>query len=93
MPIRLDERRLRHIFRDAPGHLTDTPANRQLLLALVTDDLNRIGNDRFGNAWYARTMGDGSQLWAVVRQERLINGGRNSEPRVFDAETGLARGQ
>jgi RHS repeat-associated protein len=41
---------LGHIFRNAPGHLADTPANRQLLTDIASNPANRIGADRFGKS-------------------------------------------
>jgi hypothetical protein len=58
-----NEAQIRHIFRDAPGHLADTPANRAILQGLADDARALLGTDRFGNQWFARLNADGTQTW------------------------------
>jgi hypothetical protein len=89
-PPTIPENRLGHIFRPAEGHLTDTPANRQLLIDTASNPANCLGTDRFGNTWYAVTRPDGTQVWVQVRDGQIINGGVNQPPRAFNPETGLS---
>ncbi|MBC5765026.1 RHS repeat-associated core domain-containing protein [Ramlibacter albus] len=84
------ENRVRHIFRDAPGHLRDTPANRALLEELTGDAKAVLGKDKWGNTWHARTQADGTQLWAQSRNGEIINGGLNAEARPFNPSSGLS---
>lgn len=79
----------RHIFGNRPGHLPDTPRNRQTLVELANDESHRLGTDKYGNTWYARMEPDGSQTWAVVRNGIIQEGGRNVSPHPWDSETGL----
>ncbi|MCG8459053.1 MAG: RHS repeat-associated core domain-containing protein, partial [Holophagales bacterium] len=88
----VDESQLRHIFREAPGHLADTPANRKLLQNVADDVGTTLGKDRFGNIWSARTLDDGTQVWVQVRNGVIQNGGVNPTPRIFSPENGLTRG-
>jgi len=44
---------LKHIFRDSPGHLKDTPANRKLLERMGNSPAFMLGKDMYGNTWYA----------------------------------------
>ncbi len=89
---RISEADAAHIFRDAPGHMSDSPEAREALLGLVADPANFIGRDRYGTEWYAATLADGAQMWAQVRGGRVRNGGRNEKPRdYFSLATGLAR--
>lgn len=89
--ITIDESRLRHIFRIADGHFPiDTAANRRLLLRVAANPSNRLGEDRFGVIWAARTIPNGSQIWVQIRNDRIINGGINSRPRIFDFSAGLS---
>ena len=81
---------VKHIFRDAPGHLPDTPGNRALLLDVANDPAAMLGTDRFGNVWSARTLPDGSQVWVQTRNGVIQNGGLNQTPRVFNPQTGLS---
>jgi filamentous hemagglutinin len=81
---------VRHIFRDAPGHLADTPANRTLLKEIADDASATLGTDKFGNVWSARTLQDGTQVWVQTRNGVIQNGGLNKTPRVFNSETGLS---
>jgi hypothetical protein len=80
--ITIDERRRSHIFRDAQGHFReDTEANRRLLIEVASRAENFLGTDHAGNAWYAQSRADGTQIWARVRGDRIVNGGINQQPR------------
>lgn len=81
----------RHIFGDRPGHLPDTPRNRQTLVELANDEGCRLGTDKYGNTWYARMEPDSSQTWVTVRDGVIQEGGRNGSPHPWDSETGLNR--
>lgn len=88
----IDDRDAPHIFRDAPGHLLDTPEARAALLALASDPRHYLGRDRYGSDWFAMVLDDGAQLWAQMRGRRIRNGGLNRPPRdYFSVLTGLAR--
>jgi hypothetical protein len=63
----IPDSRVPHIFRQAPGHLPDTPANRQLLTDVALNPRNFLGTDRYGNLWYAQTQPNGNQIWVQVR--------------------------
>jgi hypothetical protein len=80
---------LSHIFRDAPGHLPDTPANRQLLLNTGTKPSNSLGINRFGNDVFVSTRADGSQVWVEIRNGIIQNGGVNNPPRTWIPNEGL----
>ena len=82
---------LKHIFRQAEGHLADTARNRQAVLELINDPANEVATDARGNGWYSRLNSDGSQLWAVVRGGVLQNAGVNKPPRDWDSITGFNR--
>lgn len=86
-----DRAQLLHVFRDAPGHLLDTEANRMRLLDLINDKTNLVGVDSFDRAWYAKTTMDGRQLWAYVMDGVLQNGGLNDEPRTWNEDSGFNR--
>src|ERR1700737_2707720 len=82
--LRIDERRTRHIFRDVEGHFPkDTLVNRQALLEVASRPANLVGTDRFGNSWFAEAQSDGTQVWAQVRQNMIVNGGLNRAPQDF----------
>ena len=83
---------IRHIFRDAPGHLPDTPTNRRLLSDLTNNSANRLGIDRHGVEWFGSTRSDGTQVWGSVRNGRIQNGGLNDIPRLFNPDGGLSGG-
>jgi hypothetical protein len=44
----IPEGRAGHIFRDAPGHLPDTPGNRGLLQGVADDAGTTLGTDKWG---------------------------------------------
>ncbi|MBK7727784.1 MAG: hypothetical protein IPJ33_04570 [Gammaproteobacteria bacterium] len=79
---------LGHIFRNAPGHLADTPANRQLLTDVASNSANRLGADRFGNVWSSVTRADGTQVWVSTRNGVIQNGGLNQVPQAFPTIVG-----
>jgi hypothetical protein len=65
--ITIDERRTRHIVRDAKGRFReDTDANRRLLIEAASRRENFVGTDRAGSDWYAESLADGTQIWVRV---------------------------
>jgi len=52
----------------------DTPANREALIAVTRLREGFIGAER---------RADGAQIWAQVREGRIMNGGVNAIPRRF----------
>ncbi|WP_239014061.1 SitA5 family polymorphic toxin [Archangium violaceum] len=88
--IVIPEGRAKHIFRAAPGHLRDTPTNRRLLQEVAADESAKLGTDKFGNEWFARTNQDGTQVWVQVRHGEIINGGLNQVPRNYNSQMGLS---
>jgi RHS repeat-associated protein len=81
---------LGHIFRDATGHVADTPENRQLILRTANNPANYLGTDAYGNTWHAASQPDGSQVWTVSRNGTITNAGVNQTSRTFNAQTGLS---
>ena len=77
-----------HIFRDAPGHLLDTPANRQLLLRVADDPATTLGTNRWGVETSAQMLDDGTQVWVQTLYGIVQNGGLNLSPRVWDSRIG-----
>lgn len=57
---------------------------------LVKDFNNFLGDSSWGNWWYAETLSDGTQLWAEVRGEKIINCGINETPKEYNPDTGLS---
>ncbi|HEY6645023.1 RHS repeat-associated core domain-containing protein [Povalibacter sp.] len=82
--------RLGHIFRNAEGHLSNTRANRQLLINVANNPKTMLGPDKYGNVWSALTRADGTQVWVQTRNGRIINGGVNQTPRIYNPDTGLS---
>ncbi len=80
---------VKHIFRDAPEHLADTPANRALLETTANNSKNFLGVDKYGASWYAEIQPDGSQIWVKTYNGTISNGGVNQMPVTFDSATGL----
>jgi hypothetical protein len=84
MAITIDETKVGHIFRQAPGHFAeDTSNNRQAMINVANRPSNLIGSDRFGNEWYAETQPGGGQIWVQLRGRAIVNGGINPTPRAF----------
>lgn len=72
-----DNSHLNHIFDDRPGHLPDTPANRNLLEQLSNNMKNYLGVDQHGNQVFMQMLDEGSQIWTYVRDGITQNGGMN----------------
>ena len=84
-----NDSQLKHIFREAEGHLPDTPVNRALIENTANNPLNFLGKDKHGVCWYAQIKPDGSQIWVKTYDGIISNGGVNKTPILFDPETGL----
>lgn len=78
---------IRHMFRNEPGHIIDTPQNRNTIATIASDEHNFIGTDKHGNRWYSKTI-SGKQYWVKVRKGIVSDCGMNDEPRkinqIFD---------
>jgi hypothetical protein len=86
------EYKLPHILADRPGHLPDTPTNRQLLLDVASDPRNYFAcSDARGSIWCEKILEDGSQVWVQIYNGYIRNAGLNIKPRKWDPVTGLAR--
>ena len=84
-----NDSQIKHIFREADGHLLDTPANRSLLENTANNTQNFIGSDIHGTKWYAQIQPDGSQVWVRTYNGIITNAGINTMPRTFDPQTGF----
>ncbi|PMS14281.1 hypothetical protein FNF07_05190 [Trinickia caryophylli] len=88
--MQIDDSRAGHIFRDSDGHISDTPANRQLLENVANDPSAVLGTDKYGTTWAAKTNPDGTQTWVGIRGGKVSYGGINQTPKSFNPQTGLA---
>jgi len=89
--VKVCEKSAKHIFRNKSGHLEDTSANRNLLIRVASNFKNYLGIDQYGNQWFAKTLSNGRQIWASVRNNFIRNGGINSELKTFNPQTGLSK--
>ena len=87
------EKNIKHIFRNEPGHLIDTPANRKILLEVSGDPKNFIGVDKHGNSWHAKIQKDGTQVWCISRNGEVRDAGVNKKIQTFHKETGLSNNE
>ena len=71
---------VKHMFRKGKGHLTDTPANRNAIATVASDEHNYVDTDDYGNRWYALTTPNG-QYWVKVRNGVVSDCGINNPPR------------
>jgi filamentous hemagglutinin len=88
--IGIDDARAGHIFRDSEGHISDTPANRQLLENVANDPSAILGTDKYGTTWAAKLNPEGTQTWVGIRGGKVSYGGINQTPKSFNPQTGLA---
>jgi hypothetical protein len=84
-----NDSQLKHIFREADGHLPDTPINRTLVENTANNSKYFMGSDAYETRWYAKIQPDGSQIWVRTYNGTIINAGVNATPRTFDPQTGL----
>jgi filamentous hemagglutinin len=75
-----DDSQIKHIFRKRKNHFNDTIENRRRLLETAKSHVNYKGKDAWGNNWYAKTLGDGTEIWVETRDGIVRNGGINSVP-------------
>lgn len=80
---------LKHIFNSRPGHLSDTPKNRETLSRVANNPKFFQGTDKWGNDWYIESLGNGGQHWAQVRDNVIFEGGYNRSPKEWNPKTGL----
>ena len=83
-----NESQIKHIMRDRKGHLVDNVENRTLLISLSFDKNAYLGKDKRGNEWYSKMIGS-KQLWVVVRNGIIQNGGINDSPIDYVVGEGL----
>lgn len=83
-----NESQIKHIMRNEKGHLIDNARNRSLLIKLSQDKSAFLGKDKNGNEWYSKRLGS-KQLWVIVRNDIIQNGGLNDKPLKFISELGL----
>ncbi len=88
--ISISERDAPHIFRNKIGHFTeDTLLNRCKIINVVSNMGNFLGQCERGSLWFAKTLEDGTQIWAEVRKGIVRDAGINKTPRFFNPSTGL----
>ena len=80
-----------HIFRNAEGHVLDSPQNRELLENVANDVDCFLGKDKYGNEWYAKILEDGRQVWVEVRNNVIFEGGINEIPKIWNPDTGFKK--
>ena len=80
-----------HIFREAEGHIPDTPENRALLENVANNSQNFLGKDKYGNEWYTQNLDDGRQVWVESRNGNIFEGGFNDIPKEWNSATGLKK--
>ncbi len=77
-----------HIFRNESGHLRqDTSENRAFIESACESLDNKVGTKTSGSEIYLKTMPDGSQAWAEVRNNTIRNGGKNNFPKEWVADS------
>lgn len=86
-----NDSQIKHMFRNAEGHLPNTLENHKLIETVANDPANYKGKDKFGKEWYSRMEPDGSQIWAWSFNGVIRDAGKNSTPKEWDPETGYCR--
>ena len=86
-----NDSQLKHIFRNASGHLPDTPENRELIESIANDPAYYYGVDGRGLTWFSKINPDGTQIWISIRNGKIQNAGKNETKHEWDPETGFSR--
>jgi len=82
-----------HIFRNESGHFRqDTSENRAFIESACSSIDNKVGTKTSGSEIYLKTMPDGSQAWAEVRNGTIRNGGKNNFPKEWITDNSKAGG-
>ena len=84
------KKRVAHIFRNAEGHFSEDNAENRKKIEDLVNTTTSMGKDRFGNDWFSQITDNNKQLWAQVRNGKIINGGINDRPLTFDSVSGLS---
>jgi len=82
---------INHLFDNRDGHLINTEANKQIIMNLIKNPENFIIRDDFKKYWFAKTLDDGTQIWAHIINDVITNCGINETPREGNSGTGLSR--
>lgn len=86
-----NDSQIKHMFRNAEGHLPNTPENHNLIETVANSPECYYGVDGRGLTWYSRIESDGSQIWVSIRNGVIQNAGKNLIPNSWDPETGFSR--
>ena len=87
------EAKLKHNWAKRKGHLEKTPENEKLIYDVANDPEYYCGSpDEYGNHWYAKILKNGRQVWARVRDNKIVGWGINKakDIRKWNSKTGLA---
>ena len=91
--ISQDQNKIGHIFKDSRGHLNkDTPENRAFIESSTANPENKVATNSHGADIYLKTMPDGTQAWAEVREGEIRNGGKNSFPKAWVSDSSNYKG-
>lgn len=75
-----------HLFKGA-GKLADTPANRALITKISNS--KSLGVDAYGKSWYAKTLGNGTQIYSYSQNGIIKGAGLNQTPVNIISRYGL----
>ncbi|MCP5491370.1 MAG: hypothetical protein H7A42_09735, partial [Chlamydiales bacterium] len=82
-----------HIFKNTSGHFRkDTPENRAFIELAVQSPDNKVGVKNSGMEIYLKTTPDGSQAWAEVWRDQIVNGGKNNFPKIWVSDNSINGG-
>lgn len=88
--VTINEEKTVHIFRYKDGHFPlGASENRETLQGLWNES-NHLGQDKYGYFGYSEIRSDGTQVWAQVRNGKIINDGVNKVSKIFNDQTGLS---
>ena len=82
-----EESETAYMFRQSIGHFADNPLKRNIVLSSAINRKNFLGNDIFGNSWYARIVGK-DQYWVAVRCGIVLDCGCNNPPLLTNVPFG-----
>ena len=84
--IMLEGKLANHLFKGT-GKLADTAANRALITKISNG--KSLGVDSYGKSWYAKTLGNGTQIYSYSQNGIIKGAGINQTPVNIIARYGL----
>jgi hypothetical protein len=90
---KISKQAMGNIFGNPNNNIGNTTENQAFLIGIANDPNSKIGQDKNGDLWSSRLLGDGSVVWAQsTLQGELVDGGIVAAQPGLTTEDVLLRG-